>query len=440
MMTKSTRWAGLLYAGILGAAFPAYVAGSHPHNLRYGTPESVGMISRPLKEMVANLTGYTRPANYSSHTYNAIHPIEPGGVTLVAHDSTIVSLFADGKRNLYSDVNGTHLPHHLQEDATVDTIYDMASLTKLFTTVAALRQIDAGKLNINHTVASYIPEFAVNGKGNITILELMTHTSGFGPDPSPSLFSSNYTSYAERINAIITQAIVNVPGSTYLYSDINFMTLMLVLEEITSCKLETLVSEYTVPLGMRSTFFNRGNIEGPANHFYHSMATQEFQIATQGAGEPQRPQPVRGTVHDENAWALNGVSGHAGLFSTVKDTAVFCQMILNNGTYAGHRILSPEVVDLIFTNFNTKFPGDEHGLGFELNQYYTAGPMASLLTASHTGYTGTSMVIDRGSNSFWLHFANRVHPSRYWSSNNLVREIVGYWVGESLGRNFTFPV
>ncbi|GIJ99652.1 hypothetical protein Aspvir_003653 [Aspergillus viridinutans] len=144
---------------------------------------------------------------------------------------------------------------------------------------------------------------------------------------------------------------------------------------------------------MHDAFFNRGNIEGPAFPFYPRMAAEEYQIDVLGPMEPQRPKPVRGTVHDENAWALNGVSGHAGLFSTVEDTAI----------------------------------------------YYTAGPMASLQTASHTGFTGTTLVIDRPSNTFFLLFANRVHPSRNWSSNNIVREALGYWVAKSLGRDVSFP-
>lgn len=431
----------LLFSLFVGDASPTpfFPGKSYGDKLKYGSPESVGMLSGPLTEMVTNLTAYTHAANYGTPTHNLVHPVEPGSVTLIGHDSTIVKLVAVGKRNLYANVDGDLLPSELQEDATIDTIYDMASLTKMFTTVAALRQLDTGKLKLNSTVASYIPQFAVNGKENITILQLFTHTSGFDADPVPALYSSNYTTNAERINAILTQKIINPPGSTFLYSDLNFMSLMLVLERITGQPIDALIYEYTIPLGMKATFFNRGNIEGPKFPFYRSMATQEFQIAVLGEEEPQRPQPVRGTVHDENAWSLGGVSGHAGLFSTVSDTAIFCQMILNNGTYGGHRILSPEVVDLIFHNFNTKFPGDEHGLGFELNQYYTAGPMRSLLTASHTGFTGTSMVIDRGSNSFWLHFANRVHPDRRWSSNNIVREAVGYWVAKSLGRDVAFP-
>jgi CubicO group peptidase (beta-lactamase class C family) len=169
------------------------------------------------------------------------------------------------------------------------------------------------------------------------------------------------------------------------------------------------------------------------------MAPTEYQIEVLGPLEPQRPQPVQGTVHDENAWSLNGVSGHAGLFSTASDIAILCQMILNNGTYGGVQILQPQTVDLMFTNFNQKFPGDEHSLGFELNQYYFSGPMVGMLAGGHTGYTGTTIVVDRGSNSFFVTMGHRVHPSRLWSSNNIVREAVGYWVAKSLGRDVDFP-
>lgn len=408
-------------------------------SLRDGSPESVGLASAPLAAMVANLTAYTKPANYGAATYQKVHPVEPGSATLIAHDSTVVTAFAVGYRDLYADVNGTFLPAQLQELATVDTIYDMASLTKLFTTVAALRQLDTKRLSLDATVASYIPEFAVNGKGNITILMLLTHTSGFDSDPVPSLTDPIYTTYEQRINAIITQKIINPPGSTYLYSDLNFMNLMLVLEKITCKPLDDLIYEYTVPLGMKSTFFNRGNRQLPVP-LYLRTATQEFQIAVLGPSEPQRPQPVRGTVHDENAWALGGVSGHAGLFSTVRDTAAFCQMILNGGWYNGIQLVSSESIDKIFYNYNARFGSENaHGLGFELNQTYWSGPMRSPLTAGHTGFTGTTLAIDRPSNTSFIHFSNRVHPSREWSSNNIVREAVGYWTALSLGRTVSLP-
>lgn len=411
--------------------------------LRYGTPESVGMLSKPLEDMVANLTRFTEARNWGTKTSNQTVPIEPGGTTLVAHNGVIVSHFALGKRNLWEAVNGsrgTMLPPGERENATIDTIYDMASLTKLYTTIAGLRCIDQGLITLNGTVASYLPDFAANGKESITILQLLTHTSGFAADPEVGLWMPQYPTYESRVEQILNETLQNAPGSTFLYSDINFMTMMLVIEQVTGKKLDDVVHEYTSLLGMEDTFFNRGNVEGSDFPFYNRMATQEFQEVVLGEEEPQRPQPVRGTVHDENAWGLNGVSGHAGLFSTVLDTAKFCQMILNNGTYGGKRILSQESVDLIFTNFNARFGTDAyHGVGFELDQYYTAGPMANLLSASHTGYTGTSLVIDRASNTLFLHFANRVHPSRNWSSNNIVRETLGAWVATALGRDVAFP-
>ncbi|RHZ53278.1 hypothetical protein CDV55_101298 [Aspergillus turcosus] len=407
--------------------------------LRFGTPESVGLLSTPLRQMVTNISNYENPAYYGRYSNYSIHPIEPAVAVIVGHERTVVSLFASGKMLKYADANGTELPESQQLPAHTNTIYDMASLTKLYTTIAALREIDAGRLSISRTVASYMPAFAANGKENITIEMLMTHTSGFAPDPNPPLYYPIYKTVAQRIEAILNQGLENTPGTKYVYSDLNFMSLGLLLEHITGRRLDDLIYDYTRPLGMHDTFFNRGNIEGPAFPPYPRMAAEEYQIEVLGPLEPQRPQPVRGTVHDENAWSLDGVSGHAGLFSTVEDTAIFCQMILNNGTYGGVRILSPEAVDLIFHNFNTAFPGDEHGLGFELDQYYTAGPMASLQTASHTGFTGTTLVIDRPSNTFFLLFANRVHPSRYWSSNNIAREALGYWVAKSLGRDVSFP-
>ena len=399
------------------------------------------MLPEPLSDMVANISAYTEKRNWGSHSYNQTVPIEPGGATLVARGGVIVSAFATGKRVLYSNVSGlegTVLPREEQEDATVDTIYDLASLTKVFTTVAALRQVDSGRISVDAAVVKYLPEFGVNGKEEVTLLQLMTHTSGLQPDPIPGLSSPRYKNYDDRVREIVNQTLENAAGSTYQYSDLNFLTLMLVLERVSGKRLDELVEEFTGELDMKDTLFNRGNVEGVGFPHYGRTAAEEFQIAVLGPEEPQRPQPVRGTVHDENAWALDGVAGHAGLFSTVGDTAKFCQMILNNGTYGGKRILSEESVDLLFTNFNSKFPGDDHGLGFELDQSYTAGPMANPLAASHTGFTGTSVVVDRESDSFFLHFANRVHPSREWASNNVVRQAVGYWVARSLGRDVEF--
>ena len=200
------------------------------------------------------------------------------------------------------------------------------------------------------------------------------------------------------------------------------------------------MKDFTMSLGMHSTFYNRGNIEGPAFPFYYRMAPQEFQMQTNGPTAPKRPQPVHGSVHDPNAFSLDGVSGHAGLFSTAGDVAKLCQMILNNGTYNGQRIFRKETVDLMFTDFNTAFPGNSHSLGFEIDGYYFSGPLAYTGNSiGHTGFTGTSLVIDRPTNSFIVHLANAVHPNSNWSLNNIVREVLGYWVMQALGRNVSFP-
>ena len=222
----------LLTATVLAQKEPPPCAKPRDH-LIYGTPESVNLLPRPLEIAVLNITNYTIPANNSIYSNYSIHPIEPGSVNIIGRCSTIIAAWADGKRDLYADVHGKKLPKNKQEDATLDTIYDMASLTKLFTTVAALQQMDAGTLDLYAKVASYIPKFAVHGKENITIEMLMTHTSGFAPDPNPPLYYPQYKTYKSRINAILTQKLMNKPGSTYLYSDLNFMTLFLVLQKIT---------------------------------------------------------------------------------------------------------------------------------------------------------------------------------------------------------------
>lgn len=400
--------------------------------LKNGPPESVDLLAEPLEQMVHNLTAYTEAKDDE-------FPLEPGSVNLVARHGVIVSHFAAGKRNLYADANGTYLDEADQEDTTLDTIYDLASLSKLFTAVSVLRQVDAGLISLNDTVALHLPEFAANGKEDITIIDCLTHTSGLFPDPIPNLWNSTYSSIDERAGALLTLEPQSPPNTEFIYSDIGFMTLRYLLERVTGMSHDMLIYSFTIPMGMKTTFFNRGNLEGPLNPYYSRTAPTEFEIEAQGPEEPDRPQPVRGTVHDENTWALDGVSGHAGVFSTVSDVAIFCQMILNNGTYNGQRVLSKESVDLIFTDFNGDFPGNNYGAGFALNQSYTQGSMQSLQTASHSGFTGTTLAIDRPSDTFWLHFSNRVHPSRHFASNNPARRAAGYWVAKALGRNVEFP-
>lgn len=130
---------------------------------------------------------------------------------------------------------------------------------------------------------------------------------------------------------------------------------------------------------------------------------------------------VWGEVHDENAYSLGGVAGHAGVFSCAWDLAILGRTLLNGGAYGSARILEPETVDLMFTDFNTAFPGDEHGLGFELYQHWYMGAMATPRTAGHTGFTGTSLVLDPTTDSFLIVLGNSVHPARSWRSGSAPR-------------------
>ena len=259
------------------------------------------------------------------------------------------------------------------------------------------------------TVASYIPAFAANGKQAVTVRQLLTHTSGF---PAWLPLWSKYPTPEERIQAVYEAKLVNAPGSTYLYSDLNMITAGKLVELATGKPLDQVVHDrITGPLGMRDTGYNP-----PASELDRIAAT-EYQTA------PARGM-VRGSVHDENAWALDGVAGHAGVFSTADDLAVLAQTIINGGSYGGTRILSEDSVDSLLHNENAAFPGNSHGLGFELDQRWYMDALSSPGTAGHTGYTGTSIVIDRTTRSFVILLTNRVHPSRSWGSNNPARRAV----------------
>ena len=376
--------------------------------LRPGAPEMAGLDPGPIDQALSEIQNWTTNNPVSGH------PMFSGAVTLLAHDGMVVARQSAGYALRYADQQGDPLPADQQIPMRDNTIFDLASLSKLFTSIVAMQEIQAGKLDLNATVASYVPEFATNGKSDITIEQLLTHTSGLLPDPATPLWQ--YPDMASRIKAILDTVPQFPAGTTYQYSDLNMLTLQQVLQTITGRPLDALVRDgITGPLGMRDTMYN------PPAGLKWRIAAEEYE---QGPGEPQRGL-VWGSVHDENAWALGGVAGHAGVFSTVDDLAVLAQAILNGGTYAGHRILSPESVTMMMTNYNQKFPTDSHGLGFELDQGWYMGGLNSPRTAGHTGYTGTSIVIDPESRSFAILFSNRVHPTRNWGSTNPSRRAVG---------------
>lgn len=366
--------------------------------LHDAAPQKMGLNPAPIEAAKRQLGAYTQPQANG-------HPMFPGYAAVMGHDGAIVSETHGGARLLYKDAS-TMLPAAERLPVNEDTIFDLASVSKLFTSLAAVQLIEEGKLSLDEPVATYLPEFGVNGKQVITVRMLLTHTSGL---VAWLPLWSKYPDRASRIQAVIDVAPHNTPGEVYEYSDLNLITLGVIVERLRGEALDKVVAKHiTGPLGMVDTGYN------PTDR--RRTAATEYQ-ATPPRGV------VWGEVHDENAWSLDGVAGHAGVFSTTKDLSILSQTLLNGGSYKGRRILVPESVELLITDFNEKFPGDAHGLGFELDQRWYMAGLSSPRTAGHTGYAGTSLVIDFNSRSFAILLTNRVHPSRDWGSVNPARRV-----------------
>ncbi len=383
--------------------------------LHRGSTRQANLLPGPIHDLKPSIANYLKPSPN--------HPQYSGATEIAGRKGIIVSHESVGYALRYKSYDkdtgeATELPRDQWIPAKNNTIYDLASMSKLFTTVAAVQLIQQHKIDLNAKVASYIPQFAQHGKGDITIENLLTHTSGMPPDPSPSL--CDYDTNTQRWNAIYATKPQAPPNTKYIYSDINMMTLQKVIEKVTGNSLDTVVANrITKPLGMHDTMYN------PPKSLKHRIAATEYQPWTDRG-------MVQGTVHDENAYCLGGVAGHAGVFSTAKDMAVLAQTILNGGTYNDTRILSPASTRELMTNYNQKFPGHDHGLGFELNQRWYMDGLTSPVSMGHTGYTGPDIVIDPLSHSFAILMANRVHPTRDWGTNNPSRRAVARDVARAL--------
>ncbi|SDK01577.1 serine hydrolase domain-containing protein [Sediminibacillus albus] len=366
--------------------------GKIPPVLHPGSAKGAGMVEEPLKNIDQTINRFIE------------EEAMPGAVSLVARRGHIVQHEAYGYAARYTNGNKSEMDNPVPMNE--DTIFDLASISKIFTTTAAMILYEQGLFDLDDPVAHYIPEFAQNGKENVTIRQLMTHTSGF------TAWVPLYTqgsSREDRLEYVYSYGLSTSPGEQYTYSDLNMITLGGLVEVLSGQRLDQFVQEkITEPLKMTDTMYN------PPASLKDRIAATEFQAV------PDRGL-VWGEVHDENAWSLDGVAGHAGVFSTAEDLAVFAHMILNDGTYGGKRILQPDTVQLLTENQLPQFPDDSHGLGWELGQGWYMDALTDGTTLGHTGYTGTSLVINRNNNTIAILLTNRVHPSRNTVSTNPVR-------------------
>lgn len=379
--------------------------------LRVADPSEVGLPREPIEAALDAIR-----AMEEAPQAGAKQPLFPGAVALLGHRGRIVAQQASGDAVRYSDA-ATLLPEDERVPTRLDTIYDMASVTKVFTSILVMQQVERGALDLDAPVARYLPEFAAHGKQAVTVRQLLTHTSGF--EPFIPLYS-RFPDEAARIAGVLAHPLVHPPGTTYAYSDLNLITLGVLLERQTGTPLDRLVRmRITAPLRMRDTGYN------PPDSKRERVAATEFDT-TLGRGM------VRGVVHDENAASLHGVAGHAGIFSTATDMAVLAQTLLDGGTYRGARILRTATVRDMLVDQNPQFPGDAHGLGVELDQPWYMGGLSAPRTAGHTGFTGTSMVLDPASRSFAVLLTNRVHPTRTNGTINPARRLLTSGLAEAL--------
>jgi CubicO group peptidase (beta-lactamase class C family) len=277
----------------------------------------------------------------------------------------------------------------------VNTIYDMASLTKVIaTTTTAMILEEQGQLDLNRTIASYLPGFNAPDKAPITLRMALAHRGGL--EAFAPLFRTfrGREQYLEQIN---TRPLKGAPGDTTIYSDWEMILTQLVLETVTGMQLDQLAAERVFrPLGMTSTVFN------PDSSLKPRIAPTEIDTTRGGL--------VWGRVHDENADAMGGVAGHAGLFYTVGDVAIFAQMLLNGGEYNGVRIVSPPTIARWTA---PQVRGSSRALGWDTpSAMSSAGRYFSPRSFGHTGFTGTSMWIDPTRDLFVILLTNRVNPTR----------------------------
>ena len=273
------------------------------------------------------------------------------------------------------------------------SIYDLASLTKVVgTTTAAMILWDEGKLDLDAPVYRYLPAFGGGMKNEVTIRHLLTHRSGLPAGRDLWRIARNPQ---EARLAVIDTPLGCRPGACFEYSDLGFDVLGMVVENIAGKGLDEYLKERVfAPLGMTDTEFRPGD-------------SLRFRIAPTEIAPP-RGYPIRGEVHDENAYALGGVAGHAGLFSTAADLSIFAQMMINGGTYAGVRIVSDSAV-----HYFTRRAAGSRALGWDTcNGDGGCGTYLSERAYGHTGYTGTSIWIDPDREMFVVLLTNRVHAAR----------------------------
>jgi uncharacterized protein YbbC (DUF1343 family)/CubicO group peptidase (beta-lactamase class C family) len=308
----------------------------------------------------------------------------PGAVLVVSHEGRIVHQKAYGSRALVP----------VREPMTVNTIFDVASLTKVVaTTSSIMKLVEQGRVRINDRVTEYIPEYQ-SGKSDITVRHLLTHYSGLRP-----FFQLESGGYDAGVRTAVIDPPVEPPNTRFVYSDINYILLGEIVHRVSGMTLADFAREQIFkPLGMTDTMFQ------PRASLRARIAPTEYLPGTH--------QALRGVVHDPRARAMDGIAGHAGLFSTAADLAKFAQMMLDMGKGSRTRVFSPLTIRAMTSPQSPVGQMSIRGFGWDLDTTYSSprGDLYPVGSFGHTGFTGTSIWIDPSTRSFVILLSNSVHP------------------------------
>jgi beta-N-acetylhexosaminidase len=312
---------------------------------------------------------------------------------------------AVGYRGKASYQSFGHLSYDANSPATkIDTMYDIASLTKVVVTTTLVEKLVEGgfpsPLDLDAPISRYLPEWA-NGpqpewRAKVTVRNLMTHTSGLPPFKE---YWRTSKGKADTLRMIFAEPLEYEPGTKMVYSDLGIILMAEIVQRLTGEPLDKLAKEYIFdPLGMKNSMYN------PPKALWHAIAPTEMD-------DRFRHRLMQGEVHDENAYAIGGVSGHAGVFSTSPDLAAFCQMLLNGGVYAHNRVVKRATI-AEFTQPQA-IAQNERTLGWVVpTEGSSSGHYFSAHSYGHTGFTGTSIWIDPDRDLFVVLLTNRVNPTR----------------------------
>lgn len=346
-------------------------------------PDAVGMSASRLESIDRVIQRGIKAGGY------------PGAAVVVGRKGAAV--WQKGFGNLsWSSVSGSVDPDR--------TIYDVASLSKVIgTTTAVMVLYDEKKIDLDAPVFRYLPAFSGGLKDEVTVRELLTHRSGL---PAGRDLWRKARSPQEARDMVLATPLEYRPNTAYIYSDLGADVLGMIVEEVSGERLDQFLTKRVFgPLGMHDTFYR------PSDSLRYRIAPTEV--------TPPRGYPLRGEVHDENAYALGGIAGHAGLFSTAADLSVFAQMMLNGGSYDGVQIISDSTVGLF-----TRRAAGHRALGWDTaDGDYGSGKYLTERAYGHTGFTGTSIWIDPDREMFVVLLTNRVHAAKAQRPAKIIADI-----------------